>query len=58
MPCLFLGIHFPENHFPHFLVNIRKLAKKNEFRLKKKLMLYDRNVFFFSYHKENTFLCL
>jgi hypothetical protein len=39
MPCLFLEIHFPENHFPHFPMfgeHKENWSKETQFRQRKK----------------------
>ena len=59
MPCLFLEIHFPENHFPHFPMfdkHKENRSKETQFQSTKKIKRESKKVFSFLYSKENTFL--
>ena len=62
MLCLFPGIHFSGNHFPHFPMfgqHEENWSEEIEFQsTEKKKSLHARKVFFFPYYKENTFLFL
>ena len=58
MPCLFLGIHFPGNHFPHFPMFGKQKengSKETQFQSTGKIKRESRKVFSFLYSKENTF---
>jgi len=55
--CLFLGIHFPGNHFPNFTVclTLEKLVNGKHFPVKGKFSFVSRKMFSWKIWAENTF---
>ena len=55
--CLFLGIHFPGNHFPNFTVclTLEKLVNEKHFPVKGKFSFVSRKMFSWKIWAENTF---